>query len=201
MFIPINSWRVRNKHLAIKIMRYPRWSIHQVSTNYNIPEMIHRIGMRRLRDLQESGGVSSWTIPVQSIILHSFSLYEFTFQVLIKVFNEVVSTWDHMSYFLFSPPGFLGKYTRHIYCHLNSMDTLHIELTEAIIIICWIIFSLFSHWVWRSFNNISYTIPHFSHRVLEDSSHFSHWVFGGDCFKMMKIHKDKHRLGGVLEFN
>ena len=120
-FIPINSWRVGNKHLAIKIKRYPRWSIHQVSTNYNIPEMIHRIGMRRLQDLQESGGVSSWTIPVQSIILHSFSLYEFTFQVLIKVFNEVVSTWDHMSYFLFSPSRFLRKYTRHIYCSLKLL--------------------------------------------------------------------------------
>ena len=91
-FIPINSWRVGNKHITVKIMRYPRWSIHQVPTNYNILEMIHRIGMQRLRDLQESGGVSSWTIPVQSIILHSFSRYEFTFQVLIKVFNEVVST-------------------------------------------------------------------------------------------------------------
>ena len=38
-FIPINSWRVGNKHLAIKIMRYPRWFIHQISTNYKIPEM------------------------------------------------------------------------------------------------------------------------------------------------------------------
>jgi hypothetical protein len=56
-------------------------------------------------------GVSPWTTPIQSIILHSFSLYEFTIQVLIKVFNEVISTQDHMSYFLFSPSGFLGKYT------------------------------------------------------------------------------------------
>ena len=117
-------------------------------------------GMWQLRILQESGGVSSWIVPVQCIILYSFSLHEFTLQVLIKVFNEVISTWDHMSYFLFSPPGFLGKYTRHIYCHPNSMDILHIELTEAIISICWIIFSLFSHRVWRSFINISYTTPH-----------------------------------------
>ena len=152
-------------------MWYPRWFIHQVSTNYNIPEMIHGIGMRRLRDLQESGGVSSWTIPVQSIILHSFSLYEFTFQVLIKVFNEVVSTWDHMSYFLFSPPGFLGKYTRHIYCPLNSMDLIHIELTETIIIICCIIFSLLFP---LGFKGVLTTYQ------IQFSSHFSQRVFGGD---------------------
>lgn len=53
---------------------------------------IHGIGMRWLQDLQDSGGVSSWTTPVQSIILYSFSLSEFTLQVLIKVFNEVIST-------------------------------------------------------------------------------------------------------------
>ena len=53
-----------------------------------------------------------------------FFPYEFTSQVLIKVFNEVISTQDHMSYFLFSPPGFLRKYIRHIYCPLNSMGFL-----------------------------------------------------------------------------
>jgi hypothetical protein len=74
----------------------------------------HGIGIRRL-DLQESGGVSPWTTLVQSIILHSFSLYEFTIQVLIKGFNEVISTQDHMSYFLFSSPGFFRKvYTTYI---------------------------------------------------------------------------------------
>jgi hypothetical protein len=31
-----------------------------------------------------------------------------------KIFNEVISTQDNMPYFLFSPPGVLGKYTRHI---------------------------------------------------------------------------------------
>jgi hypothetical protein len=112
---------------------------------------IHGTGIRRLQDLQESGGVFPWATHVQSIILHSFYLHEFTIQVLIKVFNEVISTQDHMSYFLFSPPGFLGKYTWHIYCSLNSMGFpllqgfSHMELTETIIIICCIIFSLFSH--------------------------------------------------------
>jgi hypothetical protein len=96
----------------------------------------HGIGIRRLHDLQKSGGVSPWTTLVQSIILHSFSLYEFTIQVLIKIFNEVISTQDHMSYFLFSPPGFWGKYTRHIYCSLNSIcfslltRFSHMELTK-----------------------------------------------------------------------
>jgi hypothetical protein len=32
----------------------------------------HGIGIRRLQDLQESGGVSLWITPIQSIILHSF---------------------------------------------------------------------------------------------------------------------------------
>lgn len=43
-----------------------------------LEKYIHGIAMRWLRDLQESGEVSSWTIPVQSIISHFFSLYEFT---------------------------------------------------------------------------------------------------------------------------
>ena len=57
--------------------------------------------------LQASGGVSSWIITYSNIILHSFPLYEFTLMVLIKVFNEVTSTQEYMSYLLFSPPGFL----------------------------------------------------------------------------------------------
>ena len=92
--------------------------------NSTFQKCVHGIGRWRLRILQESGGVSFWIVPVQCIILYSFSLHEFTLQVLIKVFNEVISTWDHMSYFLFSPPGFLGKYIRHIYCPLNSMGFL-----------------------------------------------------------------------------
>ena len=129
------------------------WFVHQVSTNFYIPGMcswnwymttskyarikgvsswfVQRVSTNfyvlvcdDFEFLQESGGVSSWIVPVQCIILYSFSLHEFTIQVLIKVFNEVISTWDHMSYFLFSPPGFLGKYIRHIYCPLNSMGFL-----------------------------------------------------------------------------
>src|SRR3954463_12444319 len=80
--------------------------------------------------MQESGGVSSRITHVQCIILYSFSLYEFTSKVLIKVFNEVISTQDHMSYFLFSPPGFLRKFIRHIYCPFNSMSFPHIELKQ-----------------------------------------------------------------------
>ena len=94
------------------------WFVQRVSTNFYV------LVCDAFEFLQESGGVSSWIVPVQCIILYSFSLHEFTLQVLIKVFNEVISTWDHMSYFLFSPPGFLGKYIRHIYCPLNSMGFL-----------------------------------------------------------------------------
>ena len=94
------------------------WFVQRVSTNFYV------LVCGGFEFLQESGGVSSWIVSVQCIILCSFSFHEFTLQVLIKVFNEVISTWDHMSYFLFSPPGFLGKYIRHIYCSLNSMSFL-----------------------------------------------------------------------------
>jgi hypothetical protein len=44
-----------------------------------------------------------------------FSLYEFTIQVLIKVFNEVISTQGHMLYFLFFLIGVFRKvYTTYI---------------------------------------------------------------------------------------
>ena len=120
---------------------------------FTFQKHVHGIGMWRLRKLQESGGVSSWIVPVQSIILYPFSLHE----VLIKVFNEVISTWDHMSYFLFSPPGFLGKYIRHIYCPLNSMVRTYWVKGDNNYYICCSIFFLFSYWVWRSFDYISNT--------------------------------------------
>jgi hypothetical protein len=82
----------------------------------------HGIGIRQLQDFQESGGYLPGLLLFKASYYTLFSLYEFTIQVLIKVFNEVISIQDYMSYFLFSPSGFLGKYTRHIYCSLNSMS-------------------------------------------------------------------------------
>jgi len=43
---------------------------------------------------------------------------------------------------LFSLPGVLRKYIRHIYCPFSSMSFSHIELKETITIICCVIFLL-----------------------------------------------------------
>ena len=53
------------------------------------------------------------------------------------------------------------------------MDTLHIELTEAIIIICWIIFLLI----------FPQGLKEFYQHILPYSSYFSHRVFGGDLIE------------------
>ena len=114
-----------------------------------------------------------------------------------------------MSYFLFSPPDFLGKYIQHIYCPVNSMG--------------------FSYWVERGNNYymLHYFLLIFPTRfegVLATyqtpiSSHFSHRVFRGDFLKLMMMNilkeqhtrmslyqddahsQNKHRLGGVLRIN
>ena len=55
--------------------------------NFTFHKYVHGIGMRRLRDLQVSGRVSSWDILVQTSH-YVVSLCEFVFQVLIKDFYE-----------------------------------------------------------------------------------------------------------------
>ena len=58
-----------------------------------------------------------------------------------------------------------------IYCALNSMDSLHIELTETITNICCIIFSLFFPLGFKGVLT-TYQIPfssYFSHRVLGEN--------------------------------
>jgi hypothetical protein len=69
---------------------------------------VEGIGVRRLRDLQESGGESLYTITCFKHHIVLFSLYEFyTYGVFsCKVFNEVMLTHSKYHIIYFSLQGF-----------------------------------------------------------------------------------------------
>ena len=56
--------------------------------NSTFQKCVHGIGMRRLRDLQVSGGVSSWDILILMTSHYAIFLCEYMFQDLIKDFMK-----------------------------------------------------------------------------------------------------------------
>ena len=98
--------------------------------------------------------------------------------VLIKVFNEVISTQEYMSYLLFSPPGFLTDvykayllFSKLIYEIFPSLRSSSYEFSWRQHSLYVVSFSpYFSHWVLKEFSqHIKYYSPHiFSTGFLEE---------------------------------
>jgi hypothetical protein len=65
------SWRI--KILQVKSCDNLADLFTKSLPTFIFQKYFHGIGIRWLQNLQELGGVSPWTTPIQSIILHSFS--------------------------------------------------------------------------------------------------------------------------------
>jgi hypothetical protein len=129
---------------------------------------VEGIGMRRLKWLQESGGVilhDIWPVLYHHITL--FSLYEFYLIEVFssKVFNEVISTKLYASSLIFHHGVFMHDDYKHIFLLEFKWDSLIIQ-------------------------KILYT-PYFSHRVFEEIIYWKsicRWSNGlvlikGECCK------------------
>jgi hypothetical protein len=113
-FISMNSRRVRkllsckSNHAIISLVRLG--SLYQLK----VIEILSWNWHGRFQNLQESGEYLPELFVFKAPFYTFIFVYEFTIQVSIKIFNDVISTKDDMSYFLFFPPRFLGKYTQNL---------------------------------------------------------------------------------------